>query len=247
MWQVADGKQLRTFEGHTSWVESVAFDPDGHTLASGSDHFGPHHGNQGAFLYPAVYADPSGGAFTFSYSNHLLIEDSCATCHMHGEGVQPPATTGFSSHKYEPSLEACEPCHGVLTDFDDVMAKQDFDGDGAIEGVQSEVHGLMSLLEGALYATGLDTTGTGNDIITAAGWSTDSTATWAGVNLTTYPLAKIRAAAWNLASVTFDHSYGVHNPVFTIQLLQQSYRALIGSEVPGAYMLEENSGIVILP
>jgi hypothetical protein len=216
-------------------------------LAGGSTHFGPHHGNQGAFLVPGVYADPSGGTFTFSSSNHLDVEDSCVTCHMHGEGIQPPATNGFSSHKYEPSVEACESCHGILTDFDDIIAKQDYDGDGSIEGVQSEVSGLMTLLEGALYATGLDTTGTDNSIVTAAGYSTDSTATWAGVNLTTYPLLKIRAAAWNLAAVTYDGSHGVHNAIFTIQLLQQSYKALVGSDVPSAHMLDEDAGIAIRP
>ena len=34
LWQVADGKQLLTFQGHTGWVWSVAFSPDGQTLAS---------------------------------------------------------------------------------------------------------------------------------------------------------------------------------------------------------------------
>ncbi len=36
LWQVADGKQLLTCKGHTGWVRSVAFSPDGYQLASGS-------------------------------------------------------------------------------------------------------------------------------------------------------------------------------------------------------------------
>ncbi|HPD42274.1 MAG TPA: hypothetical protein PLD43_12040, partial [Anaerolineae bacterium] len=36
LWRVADGRLLRTLEGHTGGVGSVAFSPDGATLASGS-------------------------------------------------------------------------------------------------------------------------------------------------------------------------------------------------------------------
>jgi WD40 repeat protein/transcriptional regulator with XRE-family HTH domain len=37
LWQVADGKQLLTIQGHGSWVWSISFSPDGQTLASGSE------------------------------------------------------------------------------------------------------------------------------------------------------------------------------------------------------------------
>jgi WD40 repeat protein len=37
VWQVVDGQQLLTFQGHTNWVSSIAFSPDGQLLAvSGS-------------------------------------------------------------------------------------------------------------------------------------------------------------------------------------------------------------------
>jgi WD40 repeat protein len=34
MFDVATGKELKPFEGHTGWVRFVAFSPDGKTLAS---------------------------------------------------------------------------------------------------------------------------------------------------------------------------------------------------------------------
>jgi WD40 repeat protein len=39
LWDVATGKELATLKGHTSLVRSVAFSPDGKTLASGSGDF----------------------------------------------------------------------------------------------------------------------------------------------------------------------------------------------------------------
>ncbi|MBW4467981.1 MAG: hypothetical protein KME07_21355 [Pegethrix bostrychoides GSE-TBD4-15B] len=37
IWRVADGQELATFRGHTNWVCSLKFSPDGKILASGSD------------------------------------------------------------------------------------------------------------------------------------------------------------------------------------------------------------------
>ncbi len=36
LWDVSTGRSLRAFEGHTNWCLSVAFSPDGLTLASAS-------------------------------------------------------------------------------------------------------------------------------------------------------------------------------------------------------------------
>jgi WD40 repeat protein len=37
LWRVSDGSLLRTLEGHTGPVTSVAFSPDGSMIVSGSD------------------------------------------------------------------------------------------------------------------------------------------------------------------------------------------------------------------
>src|SRR5262249_31081470 len=37
LWNTADGKEVRQFAGHTEWVNTLAFSPDGKTLVSGSD------------------------------------------------------------------------------------------------------------------------------------------------------------------------------------------------------------------
>jgi WD40 repeat protein len=37
LWDVADGREVRTLNAHTSGVRSTAFSPDGKMLASGSD------------------------------------------------------------------------------------------------------------------------------------------------------------------------------------------------------------------
>jgi WD40 repeat protein len=36
LWDVASGREVRSLTGHTNWVYSVAFSPDGRLLASGS-------------------------------------------------------------------------------------------------------------------------------------------------------------------------------------------------------------------
>lgn len=47
----------------------------------------------------------------------------------------------------------------------------------------------------------------------------------------------MRQAGFNLLAVEFDHSHGIHNAAFTVQLLQQSYKHVTGFDIPNGHML----------
>jgi formate-dependent nitrite reductase cytochrome c552 subunit len=190
-------------------------------IETGSSHFGPHHSVQGDMLAGAnAYEDVNPG-FTFASSKHLLVEDGCVHCHTHAHEGEEAAYTG---HTFEPTVEACRTCHGELTSFEDVIAKQDFDGNGTVEGVQIEVRGLLDLLQETLADAAdplyrdefLDP-----DLFESAIGDTNKTT------------LEMREAAYNWAYVSFDGSSGVHNTTYSVQLLQQSILHLDPGALPG--------------
>ena len=193
-------------------------------VANGSGHPGPHANPQadmmsGKSAYHAV-ADPG---FVWADPSHLNVQNSCKTCHLNTvEFVsnEEPAITG---HSFLPTVAACANCHGEISDFDDIKALDDFDGDGVVEGVQSEVEGLLHRLEEALLADGLDTTGEGFE---------------GAIGDTSISTFKQREAGYNLLFVEEDKSMGIHNPDYCVQLLQQSIQHLTGQPVPNAVMLQ---------
>ncbi len=195
-------------------------------LSGGSSHFGPHHGVQGDMLAGVNAYEEIDTTFTFASSKHILVEDACVTCHTHPhEGDLENGIANFTGHSFAPTVEACEPCHGTLTDFTDVVAKEDFDGDGDVEGVQDEVQGLMDLLEETI--TDLDPS-------TQADFEADFEGAIGDTAIST--LAQ-RKAGYNWAFVAFDGSKGVHNTTYAVQLLQQSIESLDTGKLAKAYML----------
>lgn len=200
-------------------------------IIEGSGHFGPHANPQADMLKAeSIYfgvADPS---FPWAGVSHINVENSCKTCHLatreFGGGPGGAAVVG---HEFIPKPEACVGCHGPITAFTDIMALEDFDGDGTIEGVQDEVLGLLDLLEEAIIASGLDTTGVG--FIGAIG----------DTSISTVPQ---RQAGWNWAFVEDDKSKGVHNPDFAVQVLQQSI-LFIGGTLPQPARIVRNENEVV--
>jgi len=195
--------------------------------------FGPHESPQADMMAgKSAYHGVAPDGFVWAQPSHLNVQNSCKTCHLNRVeyvSEQEPAKTG---HTFEPTVAACANCHGTITSFKDIKALDDFDGDGQVEGVQDEVAGLLTHLEEALMASGLDTTG-GYTIGSALGDTTHSTRLQ-------------REAGYNYVFVEADASHGVHNPDYAIQLLQQSYQHLTAGKVPGAAILTHEKKAVAM-
>ncbi len=197
-------------------------------IFEGSSHFGPHHSVQGDMLKGVNAYEEIDESFTFASSKHLLVKDGCVHCHTHGhDGDLANGIPNFTGHTFEPTVEACFECHGTISDFADIGAKEDYDGDGSVEGVQGEVEGLLETLEAIIIAD------------CATGDCTDSLTVdfehFIGDTLLTS--VDQRKAAYNWTFVKFDGSTGVHNRTYAVQLLQQSIEFLDDSALKHATIL----------
>jgi hypothetical protein len=198
-------------------------------IENGYDHFGPHANPQadmmaGKSAYHGV-ADP---VFQWADPSHLHVQNSCKTCHLNTAEYTSEENPAVTGHTFLPTVQACQNCHGTISGFDDIKSLEDFDRDGTIEGIQSEVSGLLELLIEALVSSGLDTTG---GLAEALGDTNRSTILQ-------------REAGYNWAFVTDDKSLGIHNPDYTIQILQQSIHHLTGTFLNKAAILNNRKKAV---
>lgn len=129
----------------------------------------PHYLNGGAMLeginavttFDAV-------AYTLTSSQHKTLLDSnslgCSSCHMSPGPTSGPAVGKVGGHTFnivdhdsgfENVATSCNAaaCHSGLTTINRT-ANGDYDGNLAIEGIQTETAGLLDLLKDALYAIG---------------------------------------------------------------------------------------------
>lgn len=201
------------------------------------------HGNPQGLVYYGIkgYAD-FGGTVTVGNSQHrTLVEEGCVQCHMaptpgragHSVDQTVPGALLLGEHSFAMSADnvtaenvnnTCnvEGCHTGLTSYDR-PAFGDYDGDGTVEGIQDEVQGLLDVLKNAMAAADPDAVVDGevrsSDIGGDAGLIGD-------------PI--VRQALWNYWLIANDGSLGIHNTTYAVQLLQKTYFALTGSNVPGA-------------
>lgn len=191
------------------------------TWANGSS-FGVHDSTAGdmvegvnAFTYGKII--PSG-------SHSATITNVCVGCHMQPVATTDPAFGKAGGHTFSMTypvvnagvtnivdkVDVCVKCHGPISGFD--FARKDYDGDGVIQGVQTEVQNLLNqlsrLLPGSAYradgnyvADGLVKT----SMSTKTNWQT-----------------KFLQAAWNWQFVNVEGSKGVHNAPYAVGVLKAS-------------------------
>jgi formate-dependent nitrite reductase cytochrome c552 subunit len=158
---------------------------------------------------------------------------NCVACHMYpNPAIGAPGHNQVGDHTFNMSymdgdtkvenLAACNQCHAgsfAVDKFDfKSLAAKDWDGNGVVAGIQTETQGLLDRVRTLLTTTGLQSITNAEGAVTA--FATNGLSTVFEVRE-----AQLKAA-WNWMLINRDHSKGVHNPLFTLRLLQNTYTDL---------------------
>jgi hypothetical protein len=182
------------------------------------------------------------GNMDFTQINGGEAPGACVLCHMYQtpggvwdtkDSMAVPGHQQIGGHTFNMVTEQngtkvehtapCQQCHPGVTTFD-FAATADYDGNGKVEGVQTEVNGLKELLKGAITAW-KDSAGKSITLDEEGGFVTKD------IKLTT----DVKAAIYNYSFV--GTSGATHNFNRTIGLLQVSYFKLSGKNVEGAPLM----------
>jgi hypothetical protein len=200
-----------------------------------SDRFGPHHNPQ-ADMYYGANAYQYGDTSITGLMTHGSLADACVTCHMApganpGNLTQAGHTWAMVDSAGNPTvggLLACQPCHGTITKYSDIKASADYDGNGKIEGFQTELEGLLTRLKNKLPK---DSTG---EVISMLADS-----------LKIKGNQKLVGDIYNYWFVTESRCIGVHNPKYAVAILQKALgitftgiKAL--GPIPNSFALSQN-------
>jgi hypothetical protein len=159
--------------------------------------------------------DAPPGAPPTATTSHSGFGNGCVTCHY-------DSGHALGKHDFLPNTATCAGCHPGLTTFDR-PARGDYDGNGVVSGIQTEVSGLLDIVKAALLA---DPQMTFANARYDYGGASDHALTGAS--------EAQKRTVFNWYSVEDDKSRGVHNAARAVQLLQKSYLELTGQNVPGA-------------
>lgn len=179
----------------------------------------PHHSPQADML---IGTNAIEYGLVMPRTRHLdVLFDACVDCHMQSTPTSGPAMNRAGEHTwkmrwtdptgatnvYQTAL--CQDCHGAVTNFD--FGSFDWNQNGKVEGIQTEIRGLLTNIAARLPGYPANTN--------AAGALTNISSSWT--------LAQ-RKAAYNYMFVWEDRSWGVHNVKYAASLLQASLNDLNG-------------------
>ena len=165
-----------------------------------------------------------------SGSHSAVIQDVCVGCHMQPVATTHPAFGKAGGHTYSMTydvvsagvtnktdlVDTCVKCHGPINTFN--FARKDYDGDGVIEGVQTEVQRLLDKLSRLLP----------NSTYRADGNYLADGLVKASVSVKTNWPVRFLNAAWNWQYVNVEGSRGVHNAPYADGVLKASIADLTG-------------------
>jgi hypothetical protein len=206
--------------------------PIGQNTWFGGSSFGVHDAAQGDMIEGV-------NAFTYGKnipsSAHRNITNLCVACHMQDAPVGNPAYLQAGGHTFgltykvvttngltlvtntHEMVEVCAECHGEVESFN--LVRQDYNGDGVIEGVQTEVQKLMdklsTMLPNSTYQANSNNYVAAGVVQTSMSFKTN------------WP-AKFLKAGYNWQFVNNDFSLGVHNAPFAVGILKASIADLTG-------------------
>jgi hypothetical protein len=189
--------------------------------------FGPH-GSPQADMLAGVNAITYGKTIPSS-AHTSAIKDGCVHCHMQPVAANQPGFTQVGGHTFSLALQTstnrielvsgCTECHGDIKGFN--LARQDYDGNGIVEGVQTEVKSLLARLAYLLPPVGVPKS------------AISINSSWTRQQL---------RAGYNYKFVDGDGSYGVHNAAYAVGLLKASIADLTGDAnndgLPDAWQIQ---------
>jgi predicted CXXCH cytochrome family protein len=199
-----------------------------------SDRFYPHYSPQADMFLGANGYQYDDNSIT-GIGTHQGLKDGCVTCHM-SERVNGSSVHSNHEMKAVDSLMVgtCQECHGSwVKKFEDIDAAFDYDGNGKMEGVMTEIDGLMSRLRAVLPKA---SDGSGEPANSAK----DSAIVKSHAK---YPA--VLPAIFNYYFVKNDWSKGIHNTKYAVALLRKSLATITGvqtynQEVPRIFELSQN-------
>lgn len=193
-----------------------------------SSHWGPHHSNQADMLVGENAYEYAGYDYSGSWHEAGVV-DGCPSCHMSAsvhESVGGHSWNMKNEDRGFENITGCnvDACHGANPVASvDRETVSDFDGDGDVEGVQTEMHDLLDSLATLLMGAGL-------------------------VDMDHHPIedriistADSAGALYNFLFVEEDRSDGVHNTAYAVALMTSSINYLNTGDPNGAPEKSEGS------